>query len=76
LEFFLVDGDQGIGGDGAPNLRFDRVLGGWAQTERDIGCIREQIRLACERAFAWDVRWQGLKPDILPIVYGPTEVVP
>ena len=28
LEFFLDDGDQDIGGDGAPSLRLDRVLGG------------------------------------------------
>jgi hypothetical protein len=26
--------------------------------------------------FAWDVRWQGLKPGILQAVYGPTKVVP
>jgi hypothetical protein len=26
--------------------------------------------------FAWDVRWQGLKPGIFQAVYGPTKVVP
>jgi hypothetical protein len=26
--------------------------------------------------FAWDVRWQGLKPNLLQFVYGPTKVVP
>jgi hypothetical protein len=32
-----------------------------AQAELDSGCIREQLRIACGRAFAWNVRWQGLK---------------
>jgi hypothetical protein len=61
LEFFLDDGDQDIGGDGAPNLGVNRVLGGWAQTALDSGCIREQLRIACGRAFAWDVPWQGFR---------------
>jgi hypothetical protein len=28
LEFFFDDGDQDIGGVGAPSLRLDRILGG------------------------------------------------
>ena len=27
-------------------------------------------------AFAWDVPWQGLKPNLFQFVYGPTKVVP
>jgi hypothetical protein len=50
LEFLLDDGDQDIG-EGAPNLRFDRVVGGWAQTELAGGCIRELLRIACGRTF-------------------------
>jgi len=39
-------------GDGAPNLRLDRVLGGQAQTELEGGRIRELLRIACGRTFS------------------------
>jgi hypothetical protein len=31
------------------------------RTELDSGCILEQLSIACGRAFAGDLRWQGLK---------------
>jgi hypothetical protein len=34
------------------------------------------LELSADGHFAWDVRWQGLKPNLLQFVYGPTKVVP
>ena len=34
------------------------------------------VELPADGHFAWDVRWQGLKPNLLQFVYGPTKVVP
>ena len=34
------------------------------------------LELPADGHFAWDVRWQGLKPNLLQFVYGPTKVVP
>jgi hypothetical protein len=34
------------------------------------------LELPADGHFAWDVRWRGLKPNLLRFVYGPTKVVP
>jgi hypothetical protein len=34
------------------------------------------LELPADGHLAWDVRWQGLKPNLLQFVYGPTKVVP
>jgi hypothetical protein len=34
------------------------------------------LELPADGHFAWDLPWQGLKPDIFSIAYGPTKVVP
>ena len=34
------------------------------------------LELPADGHFAWDVRWRGLKPNLLQFVYGPTKVVP
>jgi hypothetical protein len=31
------------------------------------------LELSADGHFAWDVRWQGLKPNLLQFVYGPTK---
>jgi hypothetical protein len=31
------------------------------------------LELPADGHFAWDVRWQGLKPNLLQFVYGPTK---
>ena len=63
LELFLDDGHHGIGGEGA---RLDRVLGGWAQSELDGGCIRELLGIVCARALEFLCRPFGtrlIKPN-------------
>jgi hypothetical protein len=40
-----------------------------------VACVN-CLELPADGHFAWDVRWQGLKPNLLPFVYGPTKVVP
>ena len=67
MEFFLDDGDQDIGGDGAPNLRLDRVLGGETQTELDGGCMRELLRIACGWAFRVGCAMAGAKAQSLTV---------
>jgi hypothetical protein len=34
------------------------------------------LELPADGHLEWDVRWQGLKPNLLQFVFGPTEVVP
>jgi hypothetical protein len=34
------------------------------------------LELPADGHFAWEVQWQGLKPNLLQFVYGPTKVVP
>jgi hypothetical protein len=51
------------------SLRFGLGLGGYILT---MNCLE----LPADEHFVWDVLWQGLKPDVFSIVYGPTKVVP
>jgi hypothetical protein len=34
------------------------------------------LELPADGHFAWDVSWQGLKPNLFQLGYGPTKVVP
>jgi hypothetical protein len=34
------------------------------------------LELPADGHLEWDVRWQGLKPNLLQFVFGPTKVVP
>jgi len=45
------------------------------QNSTVVACVN-CLELPADGHFAWDVRWQGLKPNLLPFVYGPTKVVP
>jgi hypothetical protein len=35
-----------------------------------------RLELAADEHFVWDVLWQGLKPILFQVVFGPTKVVP
>jgi hypothetical protein len=76
LEFFLDDGNQNIGGDGAPNLLLTAFLAERLRQNSTVVGSVNCLELPADGHFAWDVRWQGLKPNLLPFVYGPTKVVP
>jgi hypothetical protein len=52
-----------------------RVFGSVARDEASTASVN-CLELPADGHFAWDVRWQGLKPDVFSIVYGPTKVVP
>ena len=35
-----------------------------------------RLELPADEHFVWDVLWQGLKPILFQVVFGPTKVVP
>jgi hypothetical protein len=74
LEFFPDDGDQDMGGDGAPKSASfsEDTLRQNSTVVASVNCLE----LPADGHFAWDVPWQGLKPNLFQFVYGPTKVVP
>jgi hypothetical protein len=75
LELFLDDGDQDIG-DGAPKLVLTAFSEDGLRESSTVVASGNCLELPADGHFAWDVRWQGLKPNLLQFVYGPTKVVP
>jgi hypothetical protein len=55
-----------------PDCRARNVLCIWSQDED----FHARPSWPADGHFAWDVPWQGLKPNLFQLVYGPTKVVP
>jgi hypothetical protein len=72
LEFFLDDGDQDTGGVCVLTAFSEDRLRQSSTAVASVNCLE----LPADGHFAWDVRWQGLEPNLLQFVYGPTKVVP
>ena len=70
MEFFLDDG-----GD-VPNLRLAAFSEDRLRQSSTVVASVNCLELAADGPFTWDVRWQGLKPNLLPFVYGTTKVMP